>query len=155
MCRFLYEMMQFVRGDVTQCVAAVDGFYFMYIRSEEYRLAISNYTLEIPLVGKYAAADNKNQVPEENIVNLIRKHLSYCSESTNIRNFPYSIQNDTLVVRPITEGQILKLSSTYQVLIRNYEVAFHEANDYKICYPSNIMVDYIDIQPYNSQGGLH
>ena len=148
-------MMQFLRGDVTHCAAAVDGFYFMFIRSKEYRLAISNYTLKIPLEGKYAAAENKMQVPEETILKLIQNHPGYCHDSQDVLRFPYNIQNGMVVVRPILEGQVLRLTKSYEILNRNYEVAYHRKYHNKICYPSNITVDYIDIQPYDIQGGLH
>ena len=144
-------MMQFYRGDAAQCVGAVDSHYFVDIKPRQYRLAISNYTLRIPLEEKYATLQNNDQVLKDDILNLIRSHTEFCvGNTTDSDRFPYVIQNGTVVVRPIVEGQILALKRSHQILPRNYEVSRHSINGYRICYPSNITVDHIDIKPYDN-----
>ena len=144
--------MQFYRGDAAQCVGAADGHYFVDIKPRQYRLAINNYTLRIPLEEKYATLQNNDEVLKDGIRKLIKSKTEFCRANVQYYKFPFTVQNGTVMVTPIVEGQMLALRGSHQVLPRNYEVSRHSKYGYRICYPSNITVDYIDVKPYDTPG---
>ena len=135
--------MQFHRGDASQCIGAVDGVYLTReLRIKTYRIAIRDYTFTIPVDNRLAA--NHNLTEQNKLVTDLIVKNSPCKVMQNFQKFPYAIVNETIVVTPIRKGQLLLLVFTKATLPPHFEFGQNIGGQYRVCYPADVAVDYID-----------
>ena len=126
--------MQFHRGDVSQCFGAVDGTYFSHeVGIKYFRIAIKNYTFPILL--------NKVSQRKSSVTKFIARH-SPCKTKQSFEQFPYTVANDTMFVTPVVEGQLLEPTNLKDALPQQFEFGIIKGTRYRVCYPSDIVVDY-------------
>ena len=136
-------MMQFHRGDASQCLGAADGTYFADdVGMRVHRIATKNYTFEIPTDGRLVT-NNTGRMEGKVITDLIRQHAP-CKINQDFNKFPYIIRSDTILISSIREGQLLQLTAVRGILPPHFEFAINVEAGYKVCYPSNVIADYIE-----------
>ena len=105
-------------------------------------IAIKNYTFSIPLHGQWIG--NRNQIKSRaDIKGLIAQH-SPCKINQGFHKFPYIVVNDTILVTPLIKGQVLVPVRVKETLPPNFEVGQSFENKHKVCYPSDVVRDYIE-----------
>ena len=102
-------------------------------------IAIKNYTFSIPLHDQRTGGIKSRA----DIKGLIVQH-SPCKISQGFHKFPYIVVNDTLLVTPLIKGQVLVPVRVKETLPPNFEVGHSFENKHKICYPSDVVRDYIE-----------
>ena len=134
--------MQFRYGDVSQCIGAVDWMYFTNLGIKLYVIAIKNYTFIIPLDG--GLIENTNQTNNVKVITgLIERH-SPCKISQSLQNSPYFVVNNTILVTPLVKGQVLEPFKLKETVPPNFEVGRASRSKYVVCYPSDVVRDYIE-----------
>ena len=135
--------MQFRKGDVSQCIGAVDGMYFTNLGIKLYVIAIKNYTFIIPLEDGLIA--NTNQTNDIKVITGLIKRQSPCKISQSFQNFPYLVVNNTILVTPLVKGQVLEPIKLKETVPPNFEVGRASRGKYVVCYPSDVVRDYIQL----------
>ena len=141
-CRIAYEMMQFHRGDTTQCLSAVDGTYCnSQVGASQYKVAIRNYTFTIPIQNALSYHGSQS-IAKERIIELIREHQKEGCEIYAHR-YPYRIEDSQLVVTPIEQRDMITMIECNWLVASDYEIGYNQDREYNVCYPSDLVLDYL------------
>ena len=140
-------MLQYQYGDVTDCLQTLDTQHTIGLQWPEYRIAVQDYTLSIP-INRTTRNPIKDQNPlkDQNIRNIIKRVFAECRKDLPIDKYPFYITEDSIKVKLVTKGDKILLLTYFKHILNGKQHGQNLRTNLKICYPKNITIDYISVR---------
>ena len=134
-------MLQYQHGDVTHCLKTLDTQYAIGLQLRQYRIAVQDYTLSIPI-----NRTKKHPLTDQDVRHILRDVFDECRTDLPINKYPFYITEDSINVSLVRKGDKILLLKYFKHILNGKEHGENLRTNLKICYPKSITVDYISIR---------
>ena len=145
-CRYLHEIRQHVYGDASHCLISLDSQYSFPMKYYQYRLAVKDYTLTIPFPELDDKTQNTVSKEKQYLLTKIRETTYLCPPGLKVEKYSYKIEEGVVKVTPVRKGDMIRLSAYREELPRRYEHGLNERTNLTVCYPTDIVIDFVNIK---------
>ena len=134
-------MLQYLHGDATNCLQSLDTQYVIGLRLPQYRIAVQDYNLSIPI-----NRTTQNHLNDGYVRNLVKKYFADYDPRLPFHRYPFSITQNSIQVNLVKKGDKILLIKLLRQVLNENEFGRNVRTNLTVCYPKSIAIDYITVR---------